>query len=97
MWAVMVGLVAGKLVGIAGTAIGAARLGLGRYPSGVTARHLLGAGAVGGIGFTVSLFITGLAFDDEVLQAQAKIGILAASLLAALLGAMVLRWAPPDS
>jgi len=96
-WAVVVGLVVGKLVGIAGAAIGAARLGLGRYPTGVTGRHLLGAGAVGGIGFTVSLFITGLAFDDEVLQAQAKIGILAASLVAALLGAAVLRWAQPRS
>jgi NhaA family Na+:H+ antiporter len=96
-WAVMIGLVAGKLVGIAGTATGAARLGLGRSPAGVGARHLAGAGAIGGIGFTVSLFITGLAFDDEVLQAQAKIGILAASLLAALLGMVLLRWAQADS
>ncbi len=47
-------------------------------------------GAVAGIGFTVSLFITGLAFDDEAIQDDAKIGILAASIIAALAGAAIL-------
>jgi len=89
-WAVVIGLVVGKLVGIAGSAIVLAGTRFGQLPSGVRPRHLLGAGGVGGIGFTVSLFITGLAFADEAHQAQAKIGILAGSLLAALLGAAIL-------
>ena len=89
-WAVVVGLVVGKLVGIAGATLLVAHSPLGRLPSGVGGRHLLGVAALGGIGFTVSLFITGLAFTDEALQAQAKIGILAGSLMAALAGAVVL-------
>jgi Na+:H+ antiporter, NhaA family len=93
-WAVIAGLVVGKLVGIAGASAVAVRTGLGRLPSEVGAGHILGAGGVGGIGFTVSLFITGLAFEHEALQAQAKIGILVGSLAAALVGASFLRAAP---
>ena len=89
-WAVAVGLVIGKLVGIAGATVLVARTPFGRLPSGVGLRHLLGAAAIGGIGFTVSLFVTGLAFAGEALQAQAKVGILAGSLTAALLGALLL-------
>ena len=96
-WAIIVGLVVGKLIGIAGAALIGARTGLGQLPAGVGTVHMIGAGAVGGIGFTVSLFITGLAFSREALQAQAKIGILVGSLLAAMLGAAILRRAtlPP--
>ncbi len=93
-WAVVVGLVAGKLIGIAGTTAVVARSPLGQLPSGVGLRHVLGAAALGGIGFTVSLFITGLAFSDEALLAQAKVGILAGSTLAALVGAAVLVGTP---
>jgi NhaA family Na+:H+ antiporter len=89
-WAVAIGLVVGKLAGISGAAAAAVRTSLGQLPSGVGFGQVLGASAVGGIGFTVSLFITGLAFRDETLQAQAKIGILAGSLLAALIGAAIL-------
>jgi Na+:H+ antiporter, NhaA family len=97
-WAVVVGLVVGKLLGIAGAAWAGVRTGLGRLPDGVGLRHLLGAGGVGGIGFTVSLFITGLAFADGALQAQAKTGILAGSLVAAVFGATILsRAAPSDA
>jgi NhaA family Na+:H+ antiporter len=53
-------------------------------------RHLVGVAALAGIGFTVSLFITSLAFERPELQAAAKVGILAASLLAGLLGALLL-------
>jgi NhaA family Na+:H+ antiporter len=96
-WAVIVGLVVGKLTGISGAALIAARTGLAKLPAEVGNVHILGAGAVGGIGFTVSLFITGLAFSAEALQAQAKIGILVGSLTAAVLGAAILRRAtsPP--
>jgi Na+:H+ antiporter, NhaA family len=93
-WAVVAGLVAGKLVGIAGASMIGARARLGRMPAGVGVRHRVGGGAVGGIGFTVSLFITGLAFDNDVLQGQAKIGILVGSFLAAAVGTAVLRWSP---
>ena len=96
-WAVIVGLVAGKLAGISGAALIGARAQLGQLPSEVGAVHVIGAGAVGGIGFTVSLFITGLAFSSEALQAQAKIGILAGSFLAALLGAAILSRTSPVS
>jgi Na+:H+ antiporter, NhaA family len=89
-WAVVVGLVAGKLVGIAGATMVTARSPLGQLPPGVGLRHVVGVGALGGIGFTVSLFITGLAFSDEALQAQAKIGIIAGSMLAVLVGTSVL-------
>jgi len=51
--------------------------------------------AISGIGFTVSLFVTGLAFDDLVLQDEAKVGILAASAIAALVGVVILLGARP--
>jgi Na+:H+ antiporter, NhaA family len=89
-WAVAIGLVGGKLLGIAGATAAAVRTRAGRPPPGVKGRHIIGAGALGGIGFTVSLFITGLAFDSEALQADAKVGILAGSLIAALAGTAVL-------
>ncbi|MBI5090279.1 MAG: Na+/H+ antiporter NhaA [Actinobacteria bacterium] len=66
------------------------RFGFARLPGGVRWGHIVGVGAVAGIGFTVSLFITGLAFDDVGLQDDAKIGTLAASIIAAVVGAAVL-------
>jgi Na+:H+ antiporter, NhaA family len=84
-WGVVSGLVVGKTVGItAATWIGV-RLGLGRLPEGVTFVHVVGIGAVAGIGFTVSLFVAELAFSGSRLD-EAKIGILAASLVAGILG-----------
>ena len=59
-------------------------------------RHVLGAAALAGIGFTVSLFVTDLAFDDEVLRDEAKVGVLAASVLAAALGWLLFRLAATD-
>jgi NhaA family Na+:H+ antiporter len=56
-------------------------------------RDLLGAAAVAGIGFTVSLFVAELAFTDDRLADTAKVGILAASLLAGVVGFWLLRWA----
>ena len=95
-WAVVLGLVVGKVVGITAVSWGATRAGAGRLPPGVGMNHVLGASALGGIGFTVSLFITGLAFTSETLQMQAKIGILAGSVIAALVGvAILLRQAAP--
>lgn len=86
---VVVALVVGKLVGVVSFSWLAVRLGLGRLPKGARWGHIIAVGAIAGIGFTVSLFITGLAFNANDLQDQAKIGILAASLIAALSGAAI--------
>ena len=67
------------------------RFGGGRLPAGITPRHVLGMAGIAGIGFTVSLFVAGLAFERPELADQAKIGVLAASVLAALVGAAILR------
>ena len=89
---VVAGLVVGKLVGISLFAYGAQKFGFAEIPEGVPGRQILGAAAIGGIGFTVSLFIAELAFDEAALVDEAKVGILAASVLAAGLGALVLRF-----
>jgi NhaA family Na+:H+ antiporter len=83
---VAVGLVAGKIIGITAFAWVATRVGAATLPLGICWRQLTAAAALAGIGFTVSLFITGLAFTDPVLADAAKLGILVASLIAALVG-----------
>ncbi|MGX4689235.1 Na+/H+ antiporter NhaA [Streptomyces sp. JNUCC 63] len=92
-WAVIIGLVVGKLVGIGAGALLPARLGLGRLPRGVGPGHVLGGGVLSGIGFTVSLLIAGLAFDDPVLRAQATVGVLLAAVFATVLGWVSFRLA----
>ena len=89
-WAVVVGLVVGKTLGIAGGTFLGVRAGWGRLPDGVAHAHVWGLAMLGGIGFTVSLFIAQLAYDDPATIATAKIGILAASVVAAVLGAATL-------
>ncbi|MBA3309052.1 MAG: Na+/H+ antiporter NhaA [Nocardioidaceae bacterium] len=85
-----VALVVGKLAGVVGFSWLAVRLGLARLPAGTRWGHVIGIGAVAGIGFTVSLFITGLAFESDALQDDAKIGTLVASIVAAAVGALIL-------
>ncbi len=87
---VVAGLVVGKFVGIIGAVYAATRLRLVRLPDGITMHQVAGIALLAGIGFTVSLFIAGLAYTDPILDTQAKIGILAASALAGLLGSAVL-------
>jgi NhaA family Na+:H+ antiporter len=87
----MAGLVLGKPLGITGFAWLAVRLGIASLPSGVTWRMLSGAGILGGIGFTMALFIAGLAFDDPRLLDAAKVGVLAASTIAGFGGWLWLR------
>lgn len=94
---VVLGLVVGKVVGVAGAIALAARLGIARLPGSVTNRHILGMAALAGIGFTVSIFITGLAFEDPLLTDQAKIGVLAASAIAAAVGALILTLGRADA
>jgi NhaA family Na+:H+ antiporter len=88
---VALGLLLGKLVGITGAVALVTRLRLGRLPDGITFGQVVGLSLLAGIGFTVSLFISGLAFSDPALEAQAKLGILGVSVLAAVAGSVVLR------
>ncbi len=95
---VVLGLVVGKPLGVTGAVWLALRFNLASLPPGLTMRHVLGAGAVAGIGFTVALFIARLAFVDadgspSILLDEAIIGVLAASLLASIVGWIVLRGA----
>jgi NhaA family Na+:H+ antiporter len=87
---IVAGLVVGKLVGVSAAAWVAVRLGLARLPRGVTWRHIVGMAAIAGIGFTVSLFIAGLAYFPGAVHDDARMGILAASVLAATLGLTLL-------
>ena len=93
---ILLGLVVGKTVGVFGASVVAIRLGVGRLPVGATWRHMLGLAMVAGVGFTVALFVTSISFDDPVRSDAAKIGILAGSALAGLLGYGVLRTARPS-
>jgi NhaA family Na+:H+ antiporter len=94
---VVLGLVVGKVVGIAGASWIATRLGLARLPEGVSWTQLVGIAGVAGIGFTVSLFVTGLAFPTAELATDAKVGVLVASAVAAAVGAIVLVLAARSS
>ncbi len=88
------GLVIGKPVGICVASWMAVKSGLATLPEGVTWRHVIGAAALGGIGFTMALFISGLAFPGTHLESEAKLGILLVSLLAAAVGIGILLSAP---
>lgn len=83
---ILTGLVLGKPIGILFCCWLAIRSGLCRLPDGMSWRHLLGLGLLAGIGFTMSIFITNLAFDDPASIQHSKIAILAASLIASFLG-----------
>jgi NhaA family Na+:H+ antiporter len=93
--AVALGLVVGKQAGVFGAIWLADRTGIAPRPDSLTWRQLHGAALLCGIGFTMSLFIGALAFPDPALAEEAKIGTLAGSVLAGLLGFLVLRTAPP--
>ncbi len=94
------GLVLGKPIGVCAGAWLAVKCGIGRLADDLRWVHILGAGCLAGIGFTMALFVTGLAFTEESQQDAAKLGILLASLTAGILAAVVLlraRNAPPHS
>ena len=87
---VVAGLVVGKLLGISLASYLAVRTGIAVLPSDVGWGSIVGVAALGGIGFTVSLFITELAFTDRALADAAKVGVLVGSVLAAALGCLLL-------
>jgi NhaA family Na+:H+ antiporter len=96
---VLFGLVVGKPVGIFLASWLCVRLGIAQLPANTSFRQILGVGMIAGIGFTVALFIAGLSFEDPAHLDQAKVGILAASLLAGALGSafLLLQPAPASS
>jgi NhaA family Na+:H+ antiporter len=84
---VIFGLIGGKVIGIAGSAFLASKTGLAQLPENSTMSQVFGVAFLGGIGFTMSIFISDLAFNDnDILVTQAKAGILFASLVAGLIG-----------
>ena len=86
------GLFLGNQIGVFGLTWAGVRLGLCRLPEGVTWLHVYGAAALAGIGFTMSLFIGALAFEEPAEQAAVRLGVLSGSLLSGLVGYATLRW-----
>ena len=96
--AVITGLFAGKFVGILLFSAIAIWLKISALPEGVTWRSLAGVAALGGIGFTVSFFISSLAFGENYPEmfAEAKIGVIVGSLLSGILGWAILKKSLPE-
>ena len=94
---VALGLFIGKQLGVFGVAFGLIRLGWARLPRGASLGQLYGVAVLCGVGFTMSLFIGGLAFKDAHLVDETKIGVLAGSLASALLGMAIMRLARPGA
>ena len=93
-----IGLMLGKPVGIALLTLLAVTLGISRLPSDLEWRHVVGAGLLGGIGFTMSIFIANLAFAaSPALVNASKMAILLASLSAGIAGYLWLRWQAPSA
>lgn len=88
---ILAGLVIGKPLGIFLFSAAAVAVGICSLPEGINRKHVLGIGFLGGIGFTMSIFITLLAFEQEQYQTEAKIAILISSLISAITGLVWLR------
>jgi len=88
---IIFGLVIGKPLGIVLLTWLVIRFKIAYLPQGTTWRHIIGAGFLAGIGFTMSIFVTGLAFESAINIATAKIAIITASLLSGIIGIIILR------
>ncbi len=86
LYGVLLGLLVGKPLGIMAMSFLVVKTKLASLPENVNWLHMLGASILGGVGFTMAIFVANLAFDNEAMIATAKLGILAASLLAGVLG-----------
>ncbi|HVG52156.1 MAG TPA: Na+/H+ antiporter NhaA [Xanthobacteraceae bacterium] len=91
---IALGLFVGKQIGVFGGAWLAIKLRIAKRPKGASYRHIYGVALLCGIGFTMSLFIGALAIDSESAQYAIKIGVLTGSLVSAVAGFLVLRFAP---
>lgn len=91
---IIAGLVLGKQIGVTFLSWLSVRLGIAALPSGVTWRHIYGASWLAGIGFTMSLFVSNLAFAESEYGTMSKIGILSASIIAGTVGYIILRRTP---
>lgn len=91
VWGVGLGLLLGKVIGVVGFTLLLVKLKIAPFPEGMNLRNLLGLGFLAAIGFTMSLFITSLAFTDEAYMVQAKIGIFAASIIGGIIGYLILN------
>jgi NhaA family Na+:H+ antiporter len=90
---IIAGLILGKVIGIAGVAWLAIKMGIAKLPEASNMSQILGVAFLGGIGFTMSIFVADLAFmGSDTLIFQAKIGILCASLFSGLFGYIWLRF-----
>ncbi|MCC9145811.1 MULTISPECIES: Na+/H+ antiporter NhaA [unclassified Arthrobacter] len=90
-WGIVCGLVLGKFTGIFGAAAMLRRLRIGEFGPGLTLGRIAGGAALSGIGFTIALFIIGLAIDDPAVQNEARVAVLAGSLLAFAAGTIIFR------
>ncbi|MET0297794.1 MAG: Na+/H+ antiporter NhaA [Microbacterium sp.] len=90
-WGIIVGLVVGKLLGVFGSSAIMKLLRVGEFGPGLTLDRLAGGGALCGIGFTISLFIVDLAIDDPAAQNEARVGVLAASVIALVVATIIFR------
>ncbi|QAY61324.1 Na+/H+ antiporter NhaA [Microbacterium protaetiae] len=90
-WGIIVGLVLGKFIGVFGSTALLRLVRVGEFGPGLTAPGLAGGAALCGIGFTISLFIVDLAIADPQVQNHARVGVLAASLIAFLLATIIFR------
>ena len=90
-WAIIAGLVAGKFIGIFGSAVLLRLFRLGEFGPGLTVDRIAGGAALSGIGFTISLFIVGLSITEPAAQNEARVGVLAASVIAFLLATVIFR------
>ncbi|UUV20978.1 Na+/H+ antiporter NhaA [Paenimyroides aestuarii] len=88
---VALGLLVGKVVGVVGFTLLLVKLKIASFPAGMNVRNLFGLGLLASIGFTMSLFVTSLAFKHEEYMIQAKIGIFVASIIGGVLGYIVLN------
>jgi NhaA family Na+:H+ antiporter len=91
------GLLVGKPLGIGLMSWLTVRLGISVLPPGMKWPHVVGAGIIAGVGFTMSLFIANLAFRAELLEAEAKLAVLITSAVAGVAGYAYLRWATRDA
>jgi NhaA family Na+:H+ antiporter len=93
---IIAGLVLGKPIGIIGIPLILKKLNLGDLPEGVTWRHIVGVGFIAGIGFTMSIFIASLSFDEGNSASVAKLAIIIGSIVAAITGTIILRCCPKE-